>query len=225
MPSVSIAFENTLKMLRPHGVFVFSVPYATQGATVEHFPDLHEFRIEEHDGARRLVNVTRSGETQVFDNLIFHGGEGDTLEMRLFSLEDMLRDLAAAGFQDVQVLSEPCFEFGIYHDIPMSLPIIARREPKVADVGYFGPHAVPSRGAGPAAAPQWLWMHMHLNALAGPLEVLVGNTPCTHVHSAPDLITAQVPDGVLSRPGTYQITLKATNTPRPIRVGAICVYG
>ena len=224
-PPVQVAFENTLKMLRPHGAFVFSVPFKTDGHTVEHFPDLHDFRIEEREGQRVLVNTTKSGEQQEFGNLIFHGGEGDTLEMRLFSLGDLMRDLAKAGFQDVQVMSQPCFEFGIYHDIALSLPIVARREPALVQVTAFGPRLAPRRNVAPGEPAQWLWITLKKNELQGPVEVWFGNYPCAEVNSGPELITARIPDEVLARSGIHQITLKAPNAAYPIRAGAVCVYG
>ena len=58
----------------------------------EHFPDLFEFQIVEFGQDRVLVNRTRSGSYQVFDNLVFHGGPGFTLEMRVLSIADALRN-------------------------------------------------------------------------------------------------------------------------------------
>jgi SAM-dependent methyltransferase len=73
-PPVSRAFENVRKLLKPGGKLIFTVPFSLDPDTVEHFPDLHEWKLAERDGAWRLTNTTRAGETQTFDDLVFHGG-------------------------------------------------------------------------------------------------------------------------------------------------------
>jgi SAM-dependent methyltransferase len=138
-PPVSRAFENARRMLKPGGALIFSVPYALTGSTIEHFPQLHDFRIEDRSGQRVLVNTTAGGEVQEFPNLVFHGGDGDTLEMRLFSEPDLLRDLERAGFKDIRIQSSPCFEFGIWHRTMNSLPLIARVEGQAAPYAADAP--------------------------------------------------------------------------------------
>ena len=93
------AFRNAYDMLKPGGVLVFTVPYEIE-ESAEHFPDLYEYGLAEVGDRIVMVNRTRAGEMQVFENLTFHrSGAGKTLEMRVFS-EKMLRDvLAAGGFQ------------------------------------------------------------------------------------------------------------------------------
>jgi SAM-dependent methyltransferase len=127
-PPVSLAFEGARKLLKPGGTLVLTVPFATETeATVEHFPELHEFRLEAAaDGASRLVNRRRDGVEETFDNLVFHGGPGPTLEMRLFARAALERDLAAAGFSDIRFASDPVPEFGIHWHHPWSVPVTAR---------------------------------------------------------------------------------------------------
>jgi len=127
-PPVSIAFENTHRLLNEGGVFVFSVPYSLDSSPVafEHFPDLHKYRIEQTENSFVLHNVTEKGEVQQFENLIFHGGEGATLEMRSFTLDSLYNEFQKAGFHDVRVHGESFEEFGIYWDGGWSLPITAR---------------------------------------------------------------------------------------------------
>lgn len=126
-PPVSRAFDNTLLLLKPGGVFVLTVPYTKTGQTVEHFPELYDYRLERREGNRILVNRTLDGRIQEFNDLVFHGGEGETLEMRVFSELGVLSELARAGFSDIRVHEEPCSEFGIVWPQPWSLPISARR--------------------------------------------------------------------------------------------------
>jgi SAM-dependent methyltransferase len=126
-PPVSRAFENARGLLKPGGVLVFTVPYLPAGETKEHFPELHRYSIEEKDGERFLVNTTSDGRAQRFDNLVFHGGEGSTLEMRIFSEAGVLAELERARFTDVRVHRESCERLGILWPEPWSLPISARR--------------------------------------------------------------------------------------------------
>ena len=125
-PPVSRAFDNALALLKPGGTFVMTVPFSLEADTVEHFPELHAWKLEDRAGAWRLVNRTADGRAQTFDRLVFHGGPGTTLEMRLFSKDALLREFARAGFVGVRVAGEPCEAFGIRWADPWSLPIVAK---------------------------------------------------------------------------------------------------
>jgi hypothetical protein len=129
-PPVSRAFVNARQLLKPGGVLLLTVPYAPENllpATIEHFPDLHEYTVSQDEaGCYVLTNRTKDGDIQTFDKLVFHGGDGATLEMRLFAENDLLNQLTAAGFSRVTVYREPAFKYGIYWPQPWSLPIAAR---------------------------------------------------------------------------------------------------
>lgn len=107
-------FDNLRRIIKPGGHLVFSVPYTRTETTLEHFPDLHDFKIIDFYGTRVLLNKTRSGSYQVYDKLIFHGGSGSTLEMRLFCEADILRRLQASGFKNITVHERPALEIGYY---------------------------------------------------------------------------------------------------------------
>ena len=124
--SLDTAFANLHALLKPGGVLVFSVPYALRGKTVEHYPDLYDFRIVGEKDNRQLINRTQDGREQVFTDLRFHGGAGATLELRIFSLPDLQTHLEKAGFQDIRVHSEDYPEWGIVHANKSSVPITAR---------------------------------------------------------------------------------------------------
>ena len=126
-PPVGVAFENCFRLLKPKGVMIFSVPYVLEGETVEHFPELHQYEVVDGPGGRVLRNVTRDGREQLFDSLVFHGGVGDTLEMRLFSESSLMLDLARAGFTQVTAQRAPCFEHGIYWWNDSSLLMTVRK--------------------------------------------------------------------------------------------------
>jgi SAM-dependent methyltransferase len=120
------AFENSRRLLRPGGAFIFTVPFVKEGETVEHFPRLNDFHIVEEGGRRVLRNRTVDGEEETFDQLVFHGGEGMTLEMRMFSQPDLLRRLERAGFSSAAVRIDHAPQFGIMWPIDYAVPIVAR---------------------------------------------------------------------------------------------------
>jgi len=125
-PPVSRAFVNARRMLKPGGVLVFTVPFALEGDTIEHFPELCDFRIADDNGTWTLYNRTADGREQAFTDLVFHGGPGSTLEMRLFSRPALEREFAAAGFSSMRVAAEPCLAHGIVWPEPWSMPMVAR---------------------------------------------------------------------------------------------------
>jgi SAM-dependent methyltransferase len=114
LPPVQRGFDNLLRLLKPGGCLVFSVPYTRAAATFEHYPGLHEFEILEFHGKRVLVNRDEEGRLQVHENLVFHGGEGATLELRLFCEADLLRRLEESGFEEIHVYDRPVLGVGYY---------------------------------------------------------------------------------------------------------------
>lgn len=108
------AFDNLLALLKPGGHLIFSVPYTRLPATREHFPDLHQFQFCEFAGEKILVNRDPQGRLSAHDHLIFHGGEGATLEMRLYCEADLLKRLADAGFTAITVHEQPDLAVGYY---------------------------------------------------------------------------------------------------------------
>jgi SAM-dependent methyltransferase len=125
-PPVGRAFRGAAQLLKPGACLVLSVPYTLDDSTVEHFPELDQFEVVEALGGFCLVNRRRDGKLEVFDGLCFHGGPGHTLEMRLFSKSDVLSHLAAAGFGEVEIISED-LAWGIHYDNDCSHTILARK--------------------------------------------------------------------------------------------------
>gem|GEM_PF-415903 len=126
VPPVDLAFKGVFSLLRDAGVFVGSVPYSLKDEpTIEHYPQLHEFRISSESGTQRLYNRRRDGIEETFDQLVFHGGEGATLEMRLFSRTSLMAQLEAAGFTRVEFCDQDVYEWGIVWLHPWSLPFVA----------------------------------------------------------------------------------------------------
>ncbi len=128
-PPIEQAFANVVALLKPNGFLAMTVPYSTDATTREHFPDLHRYRVVTAGGRLALVNRTRAGEWQVFDNLVFHGGHGAILELRLFSESDLRRALAAGGFRRTWFVTEDYPPFGITHEGAWGVPVIAGNDP------------------------------------------------------------------------------------------------
>lgn len=125
-PPVQEAFAGLYSLLRPGGTLILTVPWTHEG-TVEHFPDLYEWRIKHAADKRILINHTANGETQEFTDLRFHGGGDDVLEMRVFGLRELTSHLHAAGFTDIRVRSENVPRYGILLRYNWGLPITAKR--------------------------------------------------------------------------------------------------
>src|SRR2546426_11785533 len=66
--------------------------------TTEHYLDLYDYSVVDLAGRHVLVNRTRDGRLQVFDNPVFHGGLGLNLEIRRFSEQGLRRAFTEAGF-------------------------------------------------------------------------------------------------------------------------------
>lgn len=119
------AFDNLRALLKVGGTIAFTVPYAIEGETLEHYPELHDYRIEGAGNARVLVNITADGREQRFNDLCFHGGDGSTLELRRFAWPHLVRLLGEAGFKDIHLHDADHPEWGIVHQSKQGLPITA----------------------------------------------------------------------------------------------------
>jgi SAM-dependent methyltransferase len=125
-PPVEQAFANLFRLLKPDGLLVMTTPYTLGGKTREHFPELHQFTLAQLGEQTVLVNRRRDGSVEVFDNLVFHGGPGSTVEMRVFTEGSLREELLGAGFLSVRVAFEDVPEFGVELTEKWSLPMAAR---------------------------------------------------------------------------------------------------
>jgi len=208
-PPVSRAFENARAMLRNNGAFIFSVPYTLTGNTLEHFPNLFDYRVEIRDRKKVLFNISREGKVEEFDDLVFHGGEGETLETRVFSLPDMLEELNRAGFSDVKIMTEPCFEHGIYWPQPWSLPIVARPSVPSVSVHDWGPRVslatkqTNQQEVGHSA----IWIKIQQTLDTTP-KIIIGGIMAQGVVCGEQLVTALIPREVACTVGNYPVCIE-----------------
>jgi SAM-dependent methyltransferase len=164
-PPAARVFENALRLLKPAGVLVLTVPYTVGGNTEEHFGGLGEFGLAQVGGKVLLINRTASGEVQVHDNLVFHfGSNGPALEMREFSETGLRDELTRAGFGEVGIYSDNFPDFGIVSSESWSLPIAARK-------GAFRF----SRDATRDVIEQWAACQKNCREWAGSLWVRLGS--------------------------------------------------
>lgn len=224
-PPVSLAFENARAMLRENGAFILSVPYTFSESTVEHFPNLFDYSIEQRDGERVLCNLTREGIREEFHDLVFHGGEGDTLELRVFSESGLLEELRRAGFCDVKIIGAPFFEYGIYWTKQWSLPIIARVAPPAVSVKDWGPvsSAIGSPANRQRNGRSAIWLRLGTLTDDDRPKLLIGGKEADGVVVHDDLITALIPESIIQTPGSFPVTLAVTGFP-PVYVGDFDVY-
>lgn len=111
-PPVSKAFENARRLLKPNGVMIFTVPYVA-GESTEHFPELNQLSLEKRKNNWVLVNSTPDGKVQEFTDLIFHGGPGTVLEMRVFGKDSLMRHARDADFGSVHIYDAEFPENGV----------------------------------------------------------------------------------------------------------------
>jgi len=136
-PPVERAFATLYRILKPDGVLVMSTPCGLSGEDREHFPDLHEYTLASLGSGTVLVNRRRDGKIEVLEDLVFHGGPGSTLELRLFMEPNLRQMLSAVGFHSIRYVTDTWPEFGAGQPEPWSLPIAARKGNFSPNVGDF----------------------------------------------------------------------------------------
>ncbi len=124
-PPVSLAFQNLFRLLKRRGVLVVTVPLVEDAHAKEHFPRLSEYHFEVRGDRKVLINRTANGSYEEFNELVFHDGQGETLEMRVFSKDWVLNEMTRAGFSEIEVMDREHPEFGILWRDNRSVPILA----------------------------------------------------------------------------------------------------
>lgn len=128
LPPVEDAFRNAFALLKPNGLLVLTTPYSLEATTAEHFPELHQYGFAQAGDRLVMVNRTRDGAFQLFENPVFHQGcSGKALEVREFSESSLRTLLRDAGFSTTRIYSDNCEPFGIVRSENWSLPIAARK--------------------------------------------------------------------------------------------------
>lgn len=108
------AFKGAAAVLKRGGKLLLSVPMnRASSQTIEHYPRLHEYAVEQVDGGYRVVNSLAAGGTEVYLHPRFHGGPGQTLEMRWFSETHVRELLSKSGFSRLAAYDLDIPEWGV----------------------------------------------------------------------------------------------------------------
>ncbi len=126
-PPVEVAFRNLAAVIKEGGLAIISVPYSLHDETVEHFPELNQYSIVKVFGSPCLVNKRRDGSLEIFDRLVFHGGPGNALEMRVFARRHLIELLRSVGLAGIEFIGHSP-EWGIIYENECSHVLIARKE-------------------------------------------------------------------------------------------------
>ena len=122
--------QRTRDFLISSDVLVLTVPFsAGLQETVEHFPNLYDNRLIKSEGQRTLINRTHEGKGERFQERVFLGGQGASLEMRQFSEAGLVRELTRAGFTKIQFNRQEVPEYGIVQQ-PDNSPTLSAERPK-----------------------------------------------------------------------------------------------
>ena len=111
------SIEGIHKILRTNGLLILTVPWSKDYPYVEHYPWLVSYTVQKNnDGTFTTTGIDRFGESKLILNPIFHGGPGNTLEMRFFHLDVVLDLLKKAGFREMRVHEHDVLDSGIRRD-------------------------------------------------------------------------------------------------------------
>ena len=142
-PPLDDVFDNMYRLLKPGGVAILTVPTSLGTRHARTFP--RSARLADRDRRRPASagEPPRATATiERFDDLCFHGGEGLTLEFRLFSRKGLIESATAAGFLPPTVLDASVETYAI--------PLCARQ---LRACGPKAPRRGRSGGRMPAARP------------------------------------------------------------------------
>lgn len=124
---VQSAIRGLYKILKPGGYVVVTVPYTFHEPNQEHFPWMKSYEASQNnDGSWRVLGIAFDGTAREVKNPIFHGGPGNTLEMRLLSRAELISNFRDAGFADVDIDEQDQRD----HGIRMQLGVLVAQRPR-----------------------------------------------------------------------------------------------
>lgn len=110
-----VAIENLHYYLKDNGLLILTVPYdRSLPQTKEHYPDCTGYTVTQQQDGYNVV-IDYAGYSSVATHPCFHGGPGNTLEMRQFSLTELLAGIRRIGF-NVDVHEDNDEKFGIIYN-------------------------------------------------------------------------------------------------------------
>lgn len=124
MPPISKAFAGHFKVLQPGGNLILTTPYFHQSSYLEKYPHMSGYVVD--DQANVFANGDNYESLKIVDP-VFHGGPGNTLEMRIVAPEIIREGLEMAGFEDVVFNEVDIPENGIIRSATNMGTITARK--------------------------------------------------------------------------------------------------
>jgi hypothetical protein len=110
MPPFEEYVKGHFDVLKKGGKLIMTTPYFHHKAYIEKYPLMSSYSVDDFG---KVVASDKDGKTFDVNDAIFHGGPGNTLEMRLFSPEILKYTLEQVGFIDIQMIEEDNLEYGI----------------------------------------------------------------------------------------------------------------
>jgi hypothetical protein len=124
MPPFEKALKGHFDILRRGGYLILTTPYFKNQAFVEKYPWMQSYSV----GVDHVVTgIDAAGRKVMVENPVFHGGPGNTLEMRLFTPDTLTQSLTSVGFRDIRILEEDILSKGIMRSSTNMGTIIARK--------------------------------------------------------------------------------------------------
>ena len=99
-PPTHSALEGLFSVVASGGAAIISIPYTTADATIEFYPELERYEVQ----GNQVVWHDSNGVRHVDDSPEFHGGAGQTLAFRVWSLARFEEALLSAGFLQIERL-------------------------------------------------------------------------------------------------------------------------
>ena len=124
-PPVVKAFSNSRNLLKKNGTLILTVPYMLFVRTWEHYQHINKLDVVFENGRKQVVNTSEEGDVEIFEDPVFHGGDGSTLELRIFSRSCLKEHFQEGGFVS-SIFHRPFKpEFGIFWPTNWSLVMTA----------------------------------------------------------------------------------------------------
>jgi len=99
-PPTHFAIEGLYSVVASGGAAIISIPYTTADTTIEFYPKLERDEVQ----GNQVIWHDSNGVQHFDDNPEFHGGAGQTLAFRVWSLAKFEEALLRAGFSSVERL-------------------------------------------------------------------------------------------------------------------------
>lgn len=129
-PPVIAAFRGAHQILKRGGLLILTVPYTLKEHTLEHYPLCTDYKMVDLEDGESGVELTLQDGSRVLDkHPVWHGGAGNTLEMRVFCRNHLLECFRSSSFEILEEFAYGIPQFGILTNLQenWSLPIAARK--------------------------------------------------------------------------------------------------